>query len=409
MNAELENLIAEIAPHVTELRRDLHAHPEPAYQETYASELVRRELSAAGVEYVAPMAETGVVGWIHPTDPTAAAKKAVGLRADMDALPIAERTDLPHASQNPGCMHACGHDGHVAMLLGAAMVLAKCRDALPRPVKLLFQPAEEGGGGAKRLIEEGALTAAIGGCEIGAMFGLHGYSTVELGRLGLRAGPAKARIDSFALAVTGRGGHGGRPHETIDPVVAAAQIIVALQTVVSRNVPPIETAVLSVGRVRAGEAFNAIPESAALAGTIRSFRDEVAELVKTRLEEVATGVAEGFGCRVEVVFPESYPASVHDPAAVEFMRRAAAFLGPDGVFEIEPTTGAEDFAYYGQVVPSCQGSLGLRPPGAADAPNLHSATFDFNDDALPIGIRLFCELALGAGESDDDEQGGEEE
>ena len=394
MRNDLEAPIAEILPRIVELRHDLHAHPELAFDETYTSELIQRELGAAGIEFRAGLAETGVVGWILPQDPAARARKAVGLRADMDALPVPERTGKPYASRNPGRAHACGHDGNTAMLLGAGMVLAGLADELPRPVKLVFQPAEERGGGARKLIEQGAMGAEVGGCEIGAMFALHADALLPVGRLGLRSGPSKARVDSFDLVVEGRGGHGGRPHETRDPIVAAAQVLVALQTIVSRNVLPLDAAVVTVGKFHAGAVRNVIPDRAELSGTIRTFRDETAELVRRRIADLATGLARGMGCEAHVTFSDGYPVTDNDPAAAERFRAAAAFLGPDGVFEDAPSMGAEDFAFYCQLIPSCIAGLGVRPADAAEGPGLHNPKFDFNDEALPIGIRLLCELAL---------------
>jgi len=393
MADDLARRIDGVLERVTQWRHDLHAHPQTNYEETYASELVRRELAAMGVDFAGPLAETGVVGWILPQDPAAAQRDAVALRADMDALPLAEETHRPWASQHEGFMHACGHDGHTAMLLGAAAVLAGLRDRLPRPVKLLFQPAEEGGAGARALIEAGALSADVGGCAVGAVFGQHGSPLIDLGHVGVREGPDHARVDTLQVTLRGHGGHGARPHESRDPVLAAAHVITALQSVVSRNVDPVDAAVVSVCSVHAGRTSNVIPASAELVGTIRTYEDATAALVHGRIRAVCEGVAGSLGCEADVRITEVYPVNVNDAAAVERARQAAGFLGDGGVVESPRTMGAEDFAFYGRQVPSCFVVLGLRPPGGT-WPNLHSPQFDFNDAALPFGIRLHCELAL---------------
>ena len=399
----IQNRIESQQSHIVELRHDLHAHPQVAFEETYASELIQRELTDVGVPFQAGLATTGVVGWLLPTDPAAAKRKAIALRADIDALAMGEETDLPYASQNPGCMHACGHDGHTAILLGVARVLADMRDALPRPVKFFFQPAEEGGGGAKYLIADGALDADVGGCEVGAAFALHGFPIVPQGNVAVRSGEFMARVDAFRMTIDGHGAHAAAPHLSCDPILAAAQIVTALQSILGRNVNALDKAVLSITVLRAGTASNVIPATAEILGTIRSFKDNIAELVKRRVVEISTNLAKGLGCEADIDFFHNYPQTVNDETATAFFHAVAAdTLGADHVDEAPLCMGAEDFSYYSQRVPGCFARLGLGQPEPGKNPSLHNSTFDFNDDAIPVGMRIFCELALRSGELDID-------
>ena len=290
---EIEQLIAAQMPDLVRIRHDLHAHPQIGFEETVAARIVQEELGLAGVPFQANVATTGVVGWLIPEGMEG--RDAVALRADMDALPLQEETGLLYASEVEGRMHACGHDGHVAILIGAARVLARLRERLPRPVKLVFQPAEEGLGGAKVMLDAGVLTEKVGRLKVGAIYALHGWPTLPVGTLGTRTGPLMAGADRFEIVIHGKGGHGAMPHRAVDPIVAAAQVVVALQTVVSRNIDPTAQAVVTVGQCHAGTAINIIPESATLAGTIRTLEDSVAEHVHRRLSAVAQHVAAGMG------------------------------------------------------------------------------------------------------------------
>lgn len=383
------------------VRQELHAHPQLGYEETYASDLVQRELTRLGVPFKAGLAETGVVGWIVPGAGPAARRDAVALRADMDALPIHEQTELPYASRHSGKMHACGHDGHTTILLGAARALVKLRDRLPRPVKLLFQPAEEGGAGAARLVEAGALSEKIGGPRVGRVFGLHGWPELPLGTIATKPGPFFASNDLFRITVRGRGGHAAAPHLGADPVVAAANVITAIQSIVSRNVPPTSPAVITVATVRAGSAENVIPDEAHLAGTIRAMDEITRELLHRRLQETAAHTAAAMGCEVGVELETAYPVTRNDPEATEAALAAARqAVGEDHVQVFEqPVMAAEDFAFYGAEVPACFLLLGVRPPDRDDYPGLHTPTYDFNDQAVPLGVRLMCRLAMGKGEA----------
>ncbi len=386
-------------PHVIALRRDLHAHPQIGYEETYASELVQRELTALGIPFEAGLAKTGVVGWIRGARHGQDVTDAVALRADMDALPITEETGLPYASRYHGVMHACGHDGHTAMLLGAAAVLKQMADRLPRPVKLIFQPAEEGGGGGDGMVRAGALTQQLGGLTVRRIFGLHGYPSMAVGTLTTRPGPIMAATAEFRIALTGLGGHAAMPHTTIDPVPAAAQLIAALQTVVSRNVPATSPAVITVAQLHAGSgtALNVIPTKAELAGTIRYFHAPAFEIIERRMRVLTEQTAAAFGLRVAIDIKNGYPATLNDPTATEAMQAVARqVLGGEQVVAMaDPIMGAEDFAYYGPHASAAFAFIGVRPAGQETYPALHTPKFDFTDAALPHGIALHCGFAFG--------------
>lgn len=390
---DLGEAIALEVPDIVAIRRDLHAHPGLAFEELHASEVVRRELSRLGIPFASGLGGTGVVAWIVPE--AGAGGDALALRADLDALPIGEETGLPYASRASGCMHACGHDGHTAMLLGAARVLARLRPRLPRPVKLIFQPAEETGSGAARMIEAGALEERIGGFTARRIFGIHGWPELPLGVVATRVGPLLASTDRFRIVVRGKGGHGSSPEATIDPIVAAAHVTVAIQTIVSRNVPPMASAVLSVGSLRAGEAPNVIPDEAVLEGTIRAHDDGTASLVGKRLGEVAEATARAFGAAAAVEVTRAVPPTVNAEEATRFLLDALGGPGSDRVLLLDqPVMASEDFSLYGRHVPACFFFLGLRPPGEEPLPGLHTARFDFHDDALAPGIEAFCRIAL---------------
>ena len=382
------------------LRQELHQHPELSYQERRTSARVAEELRRAGVVVKTGLGKgTGVLGYLPASDPANEAKGAVALRADMDALPIVERTGKPYASTTSGVMHACGHDGHTAILLGTAQVLSAMER--PRPVLLVFQPAEEGGGGAEVMVREGALEGeGKGGLGAPArvIFGLHGWPTLELGRVASKAGPLLAATDDFEVTMRGVQSHGAYPHYGRDPIVASAAAIGALQTIVSRGVGPLDSCVVSVGAIHAGTADNIIPEACTFIGTVRTLRAQTRTLAKERFFEVVRGVAEAHGCTAEIVWKPGYPVTENDAGATErFFEIAQRVLGPQQVERVEHATmGGEDFAYYGQKVPACFYLLGLKPAGAASYPTLHQPDFDFNDDALAVGVEVMCGLALGA-------------
>ncbi|MFN0011931.1 MAG: M20 family metallopeptidase [Phycisphaerales bacterium] len=395
--ARLRDLIAAELPSLAALRHDLHAHPELGYHEHRTSGVVQRELAAIGIKHIAGLAGgTGVVGLIEATDPAAQNQPAVGLRADMDCLPITEQTGVPYASTTPGLMHACGHDGHTAMLIGAARVLSKLAHR-PRSILLFFQPAEEGGGGADRFCKEGVLDGKVIGPRVEKMFGLHGWPDLPLGTVATRPGPLLASTDEIRVTIHGTQAHGAYPHYSRDTIVCAAHVIVALQTVVSRNIGPLDSVVVTIGKVEGGTATNIIPEKTSFIGTIRALRPETRALARSRVREVCEGVATALGCRAEVELNEGYPVTHNDAALTdEFFRIARAGLGPERVLTMpHPTMGGEDFSYYAQHAAAVFFCLGLRKPGAAGEKfaTLHQPDFDFNDDAMPTGIEMFCRLA----------------
>lgn len=394
MPPELKPLVREILPEIIALRHDLHRHPELAYKEHRTTSVVARELDRLGIQHVANVARgSGVVAHLPAT--TGKTDGAVALRADMDALPIVERTGLPYASEHEGVMHACGHDGHTANLLGVARVLSRL-DHRPNPVTFIFQPAEEGGAGGKAMCEAGALDGTLLGPPVERIFGLHGWPQLTVGQVGSRPGPLLAATDTFKITVRGRQSHAAYPHLSADPIVAAAASITALQSIVSRNVGPLQNAVVSVCRMNAGTALNVIPHEAKFAGTARSLTPEIRALLKQRIHETAAAVAAAHGCTAEIRWREGYPVTRNDPDLTEhFFAVARDALGADRVVNVpEPTMGGEDFAYYGAHVPACFFILGVCPPGRTDFPTLHQPTYNFNDDALETGIETMCTLAL---------------
>jgi len=394
--ADIRRLIARELPSLVEFRRDLHRHPELAYQERRTSQAVVRELSTIGVEHVAGLAGgTGVVAHIPPTDPARADRPAVALRADMDALPIEERTGLAYASTTPGLMHACGHDGHTANLVGVARVLMNLPHR-PNPVTLLFQPAEEGGAGAKRLCEDGALSGKVIGPKVGVVFGLHGWPQFEVGTLGSRPGALLAATDNVVVTVRGTGAHAAYPQYSRDPILAASHVITALQAIVSRNTSPFESVVVTIATINGGTARNIIPETVTFSGTVRTLKPETRIATKARFFETAEHAAAAFGCRAEIDWQEGYPVTFNDEVVTaRFERVARATFGDQRVVDIPtPTMGGEDFSYYGEHAPGCFFVLGVRPKGRATYPTLHQPDYDFNDDALETGIEAMVALAL---------------
>lgn len=390
----LRRIIAEELPRLIDLRHDLHAHPELGYDEHRTSEVIHRELADIDIDFKPGLAGgTGVVAHL-PGQST----QAIGLRADIDALPIEEVTGLPYASTIPGRMHACGHDGHTTMLIGAGRVLSRIarESALPRAVTLVFQPAEEGGAGGKRMVEDGCLDGSVIGTPIEEMFGLHGWPHMTLGQVGTRPGAMLAAADMFEIDIEGVGAHAAWPHGSRDPIVAAAALVQAAQSIVSRNVGPLESAVVSITQIHSGTTHNIIPGRATLTGTVRTLDAEVQQRIMDRLDVLSRGVAEAHGCRATLTYHVGYPTTINDARLVdEFNTTAVTALGPDRLCPLaEPVMGGEDFSFYGQKVPACFFALGLRPADARTYPDLHQPTFDFNDEAIPTGIEMFCRLAM---------------
>ncbi|MFN3792853.1 M20 aminoacylase family protein [Massilia sp.] len=378
-------------PELQEIRRDLHAHPELCYEEQRTADVVAAKLTEWGIPIVRGLGVTGVVGIVK----NGTSNRAIGLRADMDALPMQEINGFAHASRHPGKMHACGHDGHTAMLLGAAQHLARHRN-FDGTVYLIFQPAEEGGGGARRMMDEGLFEQF----PMDAVYGMHNWPGIPEGHFGVVSGPMMASSNEFRVTVRGKGAHAAQPHRGIDPVMVAVQIAQAWQTIVSREKNPLESAVLSITQIHAGSATNVIPDEAELVGTVRTFSTGVLDLIQRRMEEIATGVAAAFHASVDFGFKRNYPPLINHPEqtafAVEAMR---AVVGADRVdTQVEPTMGAEDFAFMLQEKPGCYVFLGNgdgahRAGGHGLGPcQLHNTSYDFNDNLLPIGASYWVRL-----------------
>jgi amidohydrolase len=389
------DIAADLIRRVTDIRRDLHAHPEVGYEEHRTSEVISEELLELGVEHVTGLAGgTGVLGWL----PGGTGGDAIGLRADIDALPITEETNARWASTIPGRMHACGHDGHTAILLGTARQLAEiaAKDGLDRPVVFIFQPAEEGGGGGERMVADGVLDGTVSPYRVERIYGLHGWPQAPAGTAGTRPGPLLAASDRFQVEIEGEGCHAAWPQGAKDPVIAAAAITTALQTIVSRNCDPLDPAVVTVSVINAGTAFNVIPRTAKLGGTARSLSPEVRDLIERRIGEIASGVAEAHGCRASTTYSRGYPVTVNDARATGIFEGIARDeIGEDRWFPVErPVMGGEDFAYYGERVPACFFLLGQQAEGVDAMPPLHSPKYDFNDGTLETGIRLMSRLAM---------------
>jgi amidohydrolase len=372
-------------------RRDLHEHPELAYNEFRTAGIVADRLRALGVEDVRTgIAQTGVTGLIRGRKggdgPT------VLLRADMDALPIHEENQVDYCSQTPGVMHACGHDAHTAMLLGTARLLVERRDDFAGTVKLLFQPSEElPPGGARPMIEAGVLEDP----KVDAAFGIHIDQDSPVGVIELRAGPAMAAADRFHFVIRGKGGHGAKPQDTIDPIVIGAQIVTALQTLVARNIDPTQEAVVTVGVFNAGGAFNVIPDTAELGGTVRTFTAANRDYLERRIEELVRGIATAMGAEVEFSYTRGYPATVNDPTMTELVREEAArVVGEEGVHEAALMMGAEDFSYFLEAVPGAFWFVGSQNPERGLVWGHHHPRFDLDEAAMAVGMESMVNVAL---------------
>ena len=375
--------IAALAPELTAWRRDFHAHPELGFEEHRTAELVAERLESFGIETHRGVGGTGVVGVLRSgNDP-----RSIGLRADMDALPVQEANTFAHRSQASGRMHACGHDGHTTMLLGAARYLAETR-AFRGQVVFIFQPAEEGLGGARAMIDDGLFERFA--CD--SIFGMHNRPKLAVGRFAVRAGPMMAGGAFFDIDITGVGAHGARPEASVDPVVVAAQVVGALQSIVSRSVRPVDTAVVSVTQIHAGDAYNVIPQTARLSGTVRAFSSEVMQTIERRIGEIAEGVARAFGARARLDFRATFHPTVNDPEQAQFAAAVCAELvGEENVVRDPPLIMAsEDFSFMLERVPGCYFNIGN---GESDgACEVHNPGYDFNDNALTLGASAFARL-----------------
>jgi amidohydrolase len=380
------------AAEIAAIRRDIHANPELCFQENRTADLVDAKLTEWGIPIHRGMGTTGVVGTI--VGKTNKSGKAIGLRADMDALPMQEFNTFAHASKNAGKMHACGHDGHTAMLLGAAQHLAKTRD-FDGTVYVIFQPAEEGGGGAREMIKDGLFTKF----PVEAVFGMHNWPGGKVGTFAVSPGPVMASSSEFTITVKGKGSHAALPYESIDPIPAAAAMVTAFQTIISRNKKPIEPGVISVTMIHAGSATNVIPDSCELQGTVRTFTMEVLDMIERRMREVANNTAAAYGATCEFEFARNYPPTINSQAEADFCRSViVSLVGADSVLPQEPTMGAEDFSYMLQAKPGAyvfisNGEGDHRAMGHGAGPcMLHNPSYDFNDEVIPLGVSYWVKL-----------------
>jgi len=369
---------------MTEWRRDIHQHPELKFEENRTSDLVAAKLEEFGIEIHRGLAKTGVVGTIRNGD-----GPSIGLRADMDALPLEEKNTFKHASSNPGKMHACGHDGHTAMLLGAAKHLAASKN-FKGTVNLIFQPAEEGGGGGELMIKEGLFEMF----PVDSVYGLHNWPGMPAGTFGVGSGPIMAAADMFDLTINGRGGHAALPDQCIDPIVVASQVVSALQTITSRNTHPVDSVVISVTQIHAGDAYNVIPDSVRMHGTVRTFQTETRDKIPSSMLRVAEGVCAAYGTTCELNYMSGYPTTINSVPETEISAKAVVdLLGEDKIIlNPTPSMGAEDFSYMLEARPGCYVWLGIGPGKGEAGCMLHSSSYDFNDDVLPTGASYWVKL-----------------
>ena len=383
----------DLAPLVA-LRRDIHAHPELCFEEVRTADVIAEALAGWGIPVHRGLGKTGVVGIVQGT--AGESSRALGLRADMDALPMTEHNTFAHASRHPGKMHACGHDGHVAMLLAAAQQLAAQRDRFAGTVYLVFQPAEEGGGGAREMIADGLFTQF----PMDAIFGMHNWPGMRAGDFAICSGPTMASSNEFRITITGKGSHAALPHNGIDPVPVACQMVQAFQTIVTRNKKPTDAAVISVTMIHAGEATNVVPDHCEIQGTVRTFTLDVLDLIEQRMEAIAQHTAAAFGATVQFAFHRNYPPTINHRAEAEFVRETMRVVAGDArTHEFEPTMGAEDFSFFLQAKPGAYFVIGNgdgdhRAQGHGLGPcNLHNPNYDFNDGLIPQGAALWVEMA----------------
>ena len=391
---KLIDTIATEAASIAAIRRDIHAHPELCFEEVRTADLVAARLTEWGIPIHRGLGRTGVVGIVHGRD-GGACGRAVGLRADMDALPMQEFNTFAHASRHAGKMHACGHDGHTAMLLGAARHFA-CQRDFDGTVYLIFQPAEEGGGGAREMIADGLFDRF----PMEAVFGMHNWPGHPVGTFLVSPGPVMASSNEFRIVIRGRGSHAALPHNGIDPVPIACQMVQAFQTIISRNKKPIDAGVISVTMIHAGEATNVVPDSCELQGTVRTFTTEVLDLIESRMKQIAEHTCAAHDAACEFEFVRNYPPTVNSAPEAAFAREVMAdIVGADRVLTQEPTMGAEDFAYMLQARPGAycfiaNGDGAHREMGHGGGPcTLHNPSYDFNDDLIPLGATYWVQLA----------------
>ena len=386
----IEPILADVAA-IQAIRRDIHAHPELCFQEERTADVIAKALTEWGIPIHRGLGKTGVVGIIK----NGTSSRALGLRADIDALPMTEHNTFAHASQHPGKMHACGHDGHTAMLLAAAKHLSQHRN-FDGTVYLIFQPAEEGGGGAKVMIEDGIFDKF----PMEAVFGAHNWPGMPVGSFGVNPGAMMASGNHFSVTIRGKGSHAALPHLGIDPVPIAAQLINGFQTIITRNRRPLEPGVISVTMLKAGEALNVVPDFCTLSGTVRTFSYELLDLIERRMREMSEHTCAAFGATCEFEFKRYYPPTINHPAETEFVRQVLSdVVGAANVQAFEPTMGSEDFSFFLQAKPGCYFVIGNgdgehREGGHGLGPcMLHNPSYDFNDDLIPLGATAWVRIA----------------
>lgn len=391
----LQNLIvkkaSEISKHIIEIRRELHKNPEKSGSEYKTQEILLEALSQTGLEIKKGYYNTGFAVIIRGSHPG----PTIGLRFDMDALEMDELIEKPYKSQNQGLMHACGHDGHMAMGIGCALVLNDLKDQISGNIKLIFQPAEEdarSGGGAQYMIRDGVLTDAP---KVEAMVGMHIWPELMVGEAGSRVGPLMAASDPFKIVITGKGGHASMPYKCVDPILIASHLVVAIQSIISRNTDPFEPAVVTIGILNAGTRYNTIPETAEIYGTVRTFDEDTRQLIKHRLETLSVSVAESFGGKAEVTYTLGYPSVTNHPEMVDIASKSITkVLGNSGYVDVlRPAPGGEDFAYFSQAVPSVFIWLGYNEANKEVAAP-HNPYYDFDESILENGVKIMCQTAI---------------
>ena len=375
--------VEKIGSEIINNRRGFHQHPELGFEEHRTADLIAEKLTSFGIDVKTGVGETGVVGDLQG----GSNGKTIALRADMDALPVQEISDVPYKSKNDGIMHACGHDGHMAMLLGAAKILSKLHDKLKGNVRFIFQPAEEGGGGARYMIKDGCLDG------VDEIYGMHLWNYQPYGEIGVKPGPIMAAADIFDITINGVGGHGAMPQGTVDAIVTASQLVMGLQTIVSRNTNPLDSTVITVGKISGGHGFNVIADEVKLRGTTRSMTEKNRQMIKRRMQEIVDGLAKSSGAKIEMNYKEGYPPTINHKNASERVIASAKKIIPDSVIEPYLTMGAEDFSYYLQKIPGCFFFIGSAPKDTKpmSVPH-HCSHFDIDERALLVGTSVIVQL-----------------
>ena len=383
MSITIKPAVQSIKQSIIDNRRDFHMHPELGFNEIRTSKIIAKKLSSYGLDVQTGVGKTGVVGTLTGSG----SSKTIALRADMDALPIQETGDLPFKSVNDGVMHACGHDGHISMLLGAAKILASMKDKINGTVKFIFQPAEEGGGGAQYMIEDGVLAG------VDEIYGAHLWNYQKYGTIGVRPGPIMAAADLFEIIIEGKGGHGATPHGTVDAIIVASQIIQSLQTIVSRNTNPLESAVVTIGKINGGYNFNVIADKVNLQGTTRAYTEQNRQLIKTRMNELLDGIGSAFNATITLDYKDGYPPVINNDECAKKLLDAAAKVVGDGASTPYLSMGGEDFSYFINEKPGCFFFIGSCPKNSEPLSTPHHCShFDIDEEALLVGANTFVQL-----------------